>query len=176
LTGDLAGRPVTESFVCKDGKSNTDAIRAIKLRSLLQARCARCHAPGKTSKATNYPLDTYEHLQPYVAVKVNKGMEMEKLAQTTHVHLLGFSMLYGLTGLLLALSSYPAIVRLLLAPLPLVAQVVDISFWWLARLDGPYGPMFAQAIAVSGAVVAVGLLLHIVLGLWELLVRAGEAS
>jgi hypothetical protein len=95
-------------------------------------------------------------------------MSMEKLAQTTHVHLLGFSMLYGLTGLILAFSSYPRPVRILLCPLPLVAQIVDISFWWLARLPDPHGPMFARCIVYSGAVVAIGLLLHIVLSLFNL--------
>jgi hypothetical protein len=49
-----------------------------------------------------------------------------------------------------------------------LAQVVDISFWWLARLPEPQGPLFAQAIVVSGAIVAIGLLLHIVLSLFNL--------
>jgi hypothetical protein len=84
------------------------------------------------------------------------------------VHLLGFSMLYGLTGLILAFSSYPRLVRIVLCPLPLLAQIVDISFWWLARLPDPNGPMFARCIVYSGAVVAVGLLLHIVLSLFNL--------
>ena len=75
-----------------------------------------------------------------------RGMSLSKLAQTTHVHMLGFSMLYGLTGLLFAFTSYPVFVRVLIAPLPLLAQIIDISFWWLARLDEPYGPGFAAAI------------------------------
>jgi hypothetical protein len=101
-------------------------------------------------------------------VQTSSGLSPTKLAQTTHVHLLGFSMLYGLTGLVLAFSSYPRWIRVLLCPLPLLAQVVDISFWWLARLPEPQGPMFARAIVVSGAVVAVGLLLQIVLSLFNL--------
>ena len=77
-------------------------------------------------------------------------------------------MLYGLTGLILAFSSYPRLLRIVLCPLPLLAQVVDISLWWLARLPEPHGPLLAEAIVVSGAVVAVGLLLHIVLCLFNL--------
>jgi hypothetical protein len=170
----LAGRPLTDEFVVKENGKPAEP-KSVKIKSLLDARCARCHSEGgDRAEAAQYPLDTYEHLQPYITVKSSSGMALEKLAQTTHVHLLGFSMLYGLTGLILAFSSYPAVVRLFLAPLPLVAQVADISFWWLGRLDEPYGPMFAQAIAVSGAVVAVGLLSHIVLGLWDLFGKVGR--
>jgi hypothetical protein len=55
-----------------------------------------------------------------------------------------------------------------------VAQVVDISFWWLARLEAPYGPEFARSIVISGGVVAVGLCLQIVLSLFSLFGKAGK--
>jgi hypothetical protein len=55
-------------------------------------------------------------------------VSLKKLAQTTHVHLLGFGLLYGLTGLILTFTSYPGWLRGLLGPLPLVAQVGDIGF------------------------------------------------
>jgi hypothetical protein len=175
LPDELAGQPITDAFLIKDKDGKPETPRVVKIKSLLETRCARCHSEGgDDAKAARFPLDTYEHLKPYVAVKASSGMSLTALAQTTHVHLLGFSMLYGLTGLILAFSSYPRVVRLVLAPLPLLAQVADISFWWLARLDAPYGPMFAHAIAVSGAVVAVGLLLHIVLGLFDLFGPRGK--
>ncbi len=119
-------------------------------------------------------MDTYEHLKPYITVKASGAMSLNKLAQTTHVHLLGFAVLYCLTGLILAFSSYPGIVRAVIAPLPLAAQVVDISFWWLARLDAPWGPHFATCIVYSGQVVAMALFAQIVLGLWDLFNRVGK--
>jgi hypothetical protein len=168
LPADLADRPLTPQYLVEeDGK--VAQPRLAKIKTILQDRCVRCHAPdGEDAQATQFPLDTYKHLKPFVTAKTSSGMSLEKLAQTTHVHLLGFSMLYGLTGLILAFSSYPRFVRVLLCPLPLLAQVIDISFWWLARLPEPQGPLFAQGIVVSGAVVAAGLLLHIVLGLFDL--------
>jgi hypothetical protein len=161
LPEDLAKRPMTEKFLVEPG--------VVMIKTLLDERCARCHKPdGDDGKAAQYPLDTYANLAKYVTVKTSNAMSLEKLAQTTHVHLLGFAMLYGLTGLILSFSTYPRLLRILLCPLPLAAQVVDISFWWLARLDEPYGPTFARAIVVSGVVVAVGLALHIVLSLFNL--------
>jgi hypothetical protein len=171
----LAGHPVTEEYLVVTDDGKPAEPRAVKIKSLLQDRCARCHNPsGDDGKAAQFPLDTYETLKPYLAVKSASAMSLNKLAQTTHVHLLGFSMLYGLTGFLLAFSSYPRVLRVVLCPLPLLAQVIDISLWWLARLEDPYGPQLARGIAVSGAVVGGGLFLHIVLGLWDLFTWRGR--
>jgi hypothetical protein len=168
LPKEWADRPVKKEYLVEeDGKIAEP--RSAKIKTILQDRCVRCHQPnGDDPNAAAFPLTNFKQLKPYVTVQTSSGMSLTKLAQTTHVHLLGFSMLYGLTGLILAFSSYPRWLRLLLCPLPLFAQVVDISFWWLARLPEPGGPLFAEAIVVSGAIVAVGLLLHIVLGLFNL--------
>jgi hypothetical protein len=137
---------------------------------LINDRCATCHTKGARADAGSFPLDSFAGLKPYVTVKQSDAMSLEKLAQTTHVHLLGFSMLYGLTGLVFALTSYPGIVRVLIAPLPLAAQVLEISCWWLARLN----PLYADAIALFGGIVAVGLMIHILFGLWDLFGKGGK--
>jgi hypothetical protein len=165
LPEELTKAPITRKMLVEEGGKIAEP-HAVKIQTLFQERCVTCHQEG--GEAQNYPLTSFAEIKKYTVVKTSKGMSLEKLAQTTHVHLLGFSMLYGLTGLILALSSYPRLVRIVLCPLPLLAQVVDISFWWLARLPEPQGPMFARWIVYSGAVVAVGLLLHIVLCLFNL--------
>jgi hypothetical protein len=174
LSGDLAGRVIDSKYVAKEGNDKTPP--SVKVKSILTDRCVRCHGPeGEDAQATNFPLDTYDRLKPYVTVKTaTTGMSLEKLAQSSHVHLLGFSMLYGLTGLIFAFSSYPRLLRVLLSPLPLLAQVIDISFWWLARMDEPYGPEFARAIVISGAVVGAAVGLQIVLSLFNLFGKGGK--
>ena len=68
--------------------------------------------------------------------KVSRGfMSIEKLTQSTHAHLLSFAVLYCLTGLIFAFTSYPALIRGIVAPLVLVAQLIDIACWWLARIQ-----------------------------------------
>ena len=161
LPNELSKLLITRKMIVEESEP-----RAVKIQTLFQQRCATCHQDG--GEAQNFPLTNFAEIKKYAVVKTSEGMSLEKLAQTTHVHLLGFSMLYGLTGLILAWSSYPRLVRIVLCPLPLLAQIVDISFWWLARLPEPQGPMFARCVVYSGAVVAVGLLLHIVLSLFNL--------
>ncbi len=145
-----------------------DDVRYAQINAILQLRCVRCHSVNVGGPGSQYPLDEYEDLAPYISPEKSKGKSLAKLALTTHVHLLGFAMLYGLTGILLALTPLPGWIRFPLAPLPLIAQVVDIAFWWLARMDEPHGQMFAVLIRVSGAVVAAGLVLQIVLTLFSM--------
>jgi hypothetical protein len=165
LPDNLAKLPITPQYLVEeDGKPAEP--RTLKIHSLFTERCATCHSEG--GEAKNFPLTSFDEIKKYATVQTASGMSLEKLTQTTHVHLLGFSMLYGLTGLILAFSSYPGWLRVLLCPLPLLAQVIDISCWWLARLPEPQGPMFARLIVITGALVAVGLFLHIVLSLFNL--------
>jgi mono/diheme cytochrome c family protein len=139
--------------------SATAAEPRVRIRSLIQDRCVRCHtAEGSANdKAAKCPLDSYDRLAVYTSQATSGGMPIRGLAQTTHVHLLGFSMLFTLTGLVFSFTSFPTWVRAVFGPFPLLAQIADISCWWLARLD----PLFAKAILVTGVLVALGLGIHI---------------
>jgi hypothetical protein len=56
-----------------------------------------------------------------------------------------------------------------LACAPLVLFLLDVSFWWLARLPGA-GVAFALGIGVTGLLFAVGFALQwivVILGLWR---------
>src|SRR5207244_2104695 len=98
------------------------------------------------------------------------AMPLAKLAQTTHAHLLAFAILYGATGLAFCFTSYPQSVRLVFGPLALVAQVLDIACWWLARVH----PGFAQAIFFTGLVAGLGLAVQILGCWWDLCSAAGK--
>jgi hypothetical protein len=169
LTPTAADQALTAEFRHDDG--------GVKIKSLLAARCVRCHQKdGDDANAANFPLDTYEHIQSHAQVNGSAGtISLNKLAQSTHAHLLSFAMLFTLTGLIVALSSYPGWLRGTFAPLVLVAQLAEIACWWLARLDGPPGVLFAQLILVFGGVVGAGLFLQITLGLYDLFGTAGRA-
>ncbi len=163
LPKDLENQPLVKDFKEDDGKS-------IKIKSLIEDRCQTCHT-GADPKVP--PLTSYAELSKFLVVKDTR-MDADSLAQTTHVHLLGFAMLYGLTGFILAFSSYPAFIRCVLCPWPLFFQVIDIGCWWLAREAKPYGPMFASVIPLTGAAVAVGLVAHIMLSVFNMYDAKGK--
>ncbi len=168
LPQSLAGQPLTEGVVNPTSK-------VVEVQSLFEARCLKCHGEGGSNKPE---MDTYAKLEKYATpppldlidgkwVRSSKQTTIESLTQSTHAHLLSFSMLFGLTGLAFAFTSFPALMRGLLGPLVLVAQLADISCWWLSRLEG-VGPLFAQAILVTGGVVGLGLALQISLSLFNM--------
>lgn len=170
LTADLKDLTVSEQFVEEDDHGN----RFFKIKKNIVDRCARCHSSSTGGAASQYPLDTWEEVADYVQPELGSGMSLEKLAQTTHVHLLGFSMLWGLTGLIFASTSYPGWLRVIFGPWVLVAQIVDIACWWLARLPGETGPLFAQMIMVTGFLVAFGLFVQVIGSLFDLFNGKGK--
>ncbi len=104
-----------------------------------------------------------------------RRMEIDELTQTTHVHLLSFCMLWALTGIIFAFTSYPLWMRVGLAPIVLIAQVADVCCWWLARLPQT-GPYFAAMILGTGAIVGMGLSAQIVLSLFNMYDKKGKAA
>ncbi|MGL6075024.1 MAG: hypothetical protein ACRC8S_12765 [Fimbriiglobus sp.] len=172
LPASLQGKPFTEDFVVKG---------QVQIKSLFETRCLLCHDQGGSNKPE---MHNYDLLLPLITppttetiddlfdkdkkwVKSSKQMSVEGLTQSTHAHLLSFAVLFSLTGLTFAFTSYPTFMRCILGPIVVVAQVADISCWWLARVEG-YGPLFAQAIMLTGGIVGLGLTAQIVLSLFNL--------
>lgn len=144
----LKAQPITGDYVFEDG-----GVRYFKLSSIMTDRCLRCHMEGGIdAKAQRYPLDSYERLGKYLQVG-GGGFTVERLAQHTHTHLLSLVMLFMLTGLCFALTSYPLWLRVVVAPLVLLAQLAEFACWWLAR----WQPVFVDGILVCGGVVGAGL-------------------
>lgn len=165
LPADLSQEPITQDYLVSDAAGHPVQPHAVKIKSILDDRCVRCHDPEKQAeKAARFPLNTFDDLKPHLEKATVGGMPLERLAETTHLHLLSFAVLYSLTGLVLSLTSYPVWLRCFVAPWPLIVQLLEIGCWWLARLD----PFYARAIFVLGGLVAVGLMLQIVLSLFDL--------
>jgi hypothetical protein len=149
---------------------------AIKIKSLIEARCATCHSKGEEKE--DILLDTYEALAKHMSVdapapvagyvKVEEPVSTTKLTQSTHAHLLSFAMLFSLTGLIFAMSSYSTGLRCVLGPWVVVAVFADVSLWWLARLCSDWGPYFAMGIIFTGGAAGVGLFAQVILSLFNL--------
>lgn len=169
---------ITKEFKSDDG--------AIKVKSIIETRCARCHKKGEPQE--NYPLEKFSQIEKYLVVpatiqvkpggdwvRVEEPMGLEKLTQSTHAHLLSFAVLFSLTGLVFAFTSYPTPVRCILGPWVLVAIVTDVIFWWVARLSETYGVYFAMGVMGTGAAVGMGLSAQILLSLWNMYGAKGKA-
>ncbi len=148
--------------------------RFANIEGIIESRCMRCHDANAGGSAANFPLNTYEEFTDYCAPEKSSAKSLEKLALSSHVHLLGFAMLYGITGFCLAMTGFPNYLKVIIAPSALIIQVIEISCWWFARMDAPLGPLFASAIPVLGGLVALGLLSQILLSLWDMFEIGGR--
>ncbi len=171
LPESLAKSPIVKTYLVTGDDDKVAEPRAVKLQSIITERCARCHSGDGKTGAARIDLTKYEGLEKYLKVNESQAISKEALIQTTHVHLLSFSMLYLLTGIIFAFTSLPAFVRFVIAPLPLLAQLADVGCWWLTRLD----PRFADGIIISGGVVGAGLILHIGLSMFDMYGKVGKA-
>ena len=171
LTGKLESLKISPHMVhtTEDGSQKFANIEGI-----IESRCVRCHDANAGGSAANFPLNTYEEFTDYCAAEKSSAKSLEKLSLSSHVHLLGFAMLYGITGFCLAMTGFPNFLKVIIAPSALIIQVIEISCWWFARMDEPLGPLFASAIPVLGGLVALGLLSQILLSLWDMFEIGGR--
>jgi hypothetical protein len=135
----------------------------VQIRSLIQDRCVRCHqdAVGADDRARKIPLDSYDAVCAYCEPETKPTISWTALVQSTHAHLLSFAMLFTLTGLVFSFSGLPGWVKFFIAPLPLVAQVLEIGCWWLSR----WYPEATMGILIGGGVVGASLAAQIGLSL-----------
>ncbi|HEY1186508.1 MAG TPA: hypothetical protein VGE74_02575, partial [Gemmata sp.] len=144
---------------------------AIKIKTLIGARCVTCHS--NNGEKPDPALDTYAGLVKFIPppaapptpvrgyIKVEEPISISKLTQSTHAHLLSFAVLFSLTGLIFSFSSWPTLIRVVLGPWVVIAVFADVSLWWLARLCDEWGPMFAVGVIGTGFLAGVGLFAQI---------------
>lgn len=137
-------------------ESEGDFERQPLVADTFQQYCASCHSGSGDPQARGFPLETFAQIDAYCVE--DRGMSYAQLAMTTHVHLLGFSVLFAMTGFLFSLTSLPLWLRVVFAPWTLFFQICEIVCWWLAKTD----VVFAEAIFYLGGVVGLGLLIQIV--------------
>ena len=122
--------------------------------------CVSCH---KADAASIPPLTSYEEVRK--VAQADTGTNIADLAQGSHIHLFGISIIFLLTGSIFALSETPIWVRVGLVVFPYMAILMDIGSWWLTKyLD----TAFAYVVIVGGAGMGLALAAQILISLWEM--------
>jgi len=92
------------------------------------------------------PEITQEELGPQVLTLAPTGIK--ELVHTTHAHIFTVPVFALIVAVLFLMTGLSPKMKVILAPLPLLATVLDIGGWWLARFSEP----FIYVIAASGAI------------------------
>jgi len=155
-----------EIFKAWTDAGGTEEAYAGTVESLVQAKCTSCHDEGGY-----FPrLETYEDIAPLASP--DSGVDVKRLAQTTHVHLLGMPLLFYILGALFVRTRHPEKVKAILVAVPFVAIVWDIAHWWITKLN----PEGAAGIVFGGALMSLGFALQWFLTFYDVWWKAPKAE
>ncbi len=131
--------------------------------------CIMCHMANARSIP---PLTNFEDVQK-VAV-ADTGTSLTDLAEVSHIHLFGISIIFLLTGAVFALSTTPIWVRVSLVVIPYLTILMDIGSWWLTKYLDP--AFFAYVVVIGGAGMGLALAAQIFISLWEMWIEPLETG
>ena len=157
----------TEEGLDQEGDPSAQAI--------IKAHCIECHnSDGGDMEDVPY-AETDESDPQYALVmttakpditveesgvqtKVYKPTGESKLVHITHVHVLTMPVFTFLVGVLFLMTGISDKLKLIIGPLPMLAVMLDIGGWWLARWIEPFIFVIAAAGGIFGAMYALQIL------------------
>lgn len=145
-------------------------------KQVIADRCIECHhADGGEEEDVPYAADAKAEPQyelvakeavPPLAPASTKTetrhigpVSTRELLHITHAHILSIPVFALIVSVLFLMTGVRSGVKLVLAPLPMIATCLDIGCWWLAR---PFEPAI-YGILAAGAVFGTGLALQILI-------------
>ncbi len=123
--------------------------------------CTGCHMANAQSIP---PLTTLADVQD--VAESDTGTDIDDLAETSHIHLFGVSMIFLLTGAIFALSETPVWFRVVVVTVPYLGILMDIGSWWFTKYLDP--AFFAYLVIGGGGLWGLALAAQILISLWEM--------
>lgn len=96
------------------------------------------------------------------------------MAETSHIHLFGVSIIFLLTGAIFAFSETPVWFRVCLVVVPYLSILMDIGSWWFTKYVDP--AFFAYVVVVGGAGMGLALGAQILISLWQMWIDLVKAA
>ncbi|MGD0023271.1 MAG: hypothetical protein ABSC37_01405 [Xanthobacteraceae bacterium] len=131
--------------------------------------CIGCHMANAQAIP---PLTSFEDMQEVAAA--DTGISVTDLAETSHIHLFGISIIFLLTGAIFAFSETPLWFRVFLVVVPYLAILMDIGSWWFTKYLDP--TFFAYIVIGGGACTGLALAAQIFISLWEMWIDSVKAA
>ena len=131
--------------------------------------CISCHMANAQSIP---PLTSFANVQNVATA--DTGISIDDLAETSHIHLFGVSMIFLLTGAIFALSETPVWFRVFLVVVPYLGILLDIGSWWFTKYLDP--AFFAYIVIGGGACWGLTLAAQICISLWEMWIDLVKAA
>ncbi|KAJ0335372.1 hypothetical protein COL154_014422, partial [Colletotrichum chrysophilum] len=105
--------------------------------------------------------------------KTDTGASFSSLARVSHIHLFGIAFIFMFVGLIFSLAAgVPKALKSTVIIMPYVFLLVDITSWWLTKLN----PNFAWFVIIAGVAMALSFAFMWFVSMYEMwiLPRKGE--
>jgi hypothetical protein len=132
-----------------------------KIEPILTQKCGICHSAQSGLPIS--PLTSFQDVQKVTST--DTGLSLLQLARVSHVHLLGISIIFVLTGAIFSLSVTPIWFRVAVIVIPYLAIIMDIGSWWATKY---YDPVFAYIVLIGGAFMGLAMACQILVSLWDM--------
>jgi len=130
--------------------------------------CVSCHSAQSTGPEAypELPLDFFPQIKKVAFSSDIRPVNTQVLAASTHTHAISLAVMALATGGLLLLTGWPRGLTNLFVLLMGIGLAMDISGWWLARVNASVVPMIVIGGFIFAAATGLSLLL-VVLDLWR---------
>jgi hypothetical protein len=96
------------------------------------------------------PLTSFQAVHKVTGA--DTGTSITDLAETSHIHLFGVSIIFLLTGAIFAFSETPVWFRVSLVVVPYLSILMDIGSWWFTKyVDPAFLPTSSSPVARAWA-------------------------
>jgi hypothetical protein len=144
-------------------------------QAIIKAHCIECHnANGGDMEEIPYAATATsdpEYKLVWVTAKPDikretagiqtieiKPPSVARLVHVTHAHVMTVPMFTFVVGVLFLMTGIRQSIKLVLGPLPMLAVLLDISSWWIARYVEPFIYVIGAAGGLHGATYALQIL------------------
>ncbi len=112
------------------------------------------------------PIPDFTKLESIMKVaETDTGTSFSSLARVSHIHLFGISFIFMFVGLIFSLAAgVPRKLKALVIVMPYVFLILDISSWWLTKLN----PNFAWLVIIGGGMIALSFAFMWIVSMYEM--------
>lgn len=132
-----------------------------RVKPIMSSRCVTCH-----SADSGMPVPDFTK---FVNIKqratADEGATFSSLTRVSHIHLFGISFIFMFVGLIFGYAAgVPTWLKSLAMVMPFIFILLDISSWWLTKLN----PAFAWLVIIGGAGMALAFAFMWLVSLYEM--------
>lgn len=127
--------------------ANEETFESSGVKNIFESRCIACH-----NADSGMPIPDYTEFQNIKdRAVVDTGASFQSLARVSHIHLFGIAFIFMFVGLIFSLAAgVPKPLKVAAIITPYVFLLVDISSWWLTKIN----PNFAWLVIIAGVSMA----------------------